>query len=163
MSINIEKAAIQALSELNEMPIDKLVKEVESNINAPLSMILRDMWTLSEESFQYSETQTYGFSEGQLKYASLNESMYKTFKKAANVDPNLVQRIRDAFPDYNTVCSYITDDLISSFAIAGTPNEVITKICQLRDSGMNELTLIISNTERDMALKTLENEVCPSL
>jgi hypothetical protein len=86
MSINIEKAAIQALAELNEMPIDKLVKEVESNINAPLSMTLRELWTLNEESFQYSETQTYRFSEGQLKYASLNESTYKTFKKAANVD-----------------------------------------------------------------------------
>ena len=86
MSINIEKAAIQALAELNEMPIDKLVKEVESNINAPLSITLRELWTLSEESFQYSETQTYSFSESQLKYASLNERTYKTFKKAANVD-----------------------------------------------------------------------------
>ncbi len=83
MSINIEMAAIQVLEELNGMPIDKLVKEVESNINAPLSITIRELRSLSEGQFQYIETQTYSFSEDKLKYASLG--VYKTFK-AANID-----------------------------------------------------------------------------
>ena len=118
---------------------------------------------LGSYAFGLDHSRTHALEQARRYTTFVLLSAPEYYLKAANINRKQVDRIRQALPDFEKASSYITEEMISTFAIVGTPQDVITQISGLQEAGMDEVSLIILNRERDQILKLLEHEVFPSL
>ncbi|MEM9032729.1 MAG: TIGR03842 family LLM class F420-dependent oxidoreductase [Pseudomonadota bacterium] len=61
----------------------------------------------------------------------------------------------------NAYLDFITDDIIDSFSVLGTPAQHIAKIGELRDAGVTQFNIYLDNGDEENILATYGNEIIP--
>ena len=82
------------------------------------------------------------------------------------IDPGVVAGIRKAAGqfDYQKAATFISDDLLSRFAFAGTPSAVIEHVCSLFDAGADQVEFAPPHgTTSELGLKLLGTRVLSGL
>ena len=67
---------------------------------------------------------------------------HSTFHKLAGIDTEALQRLQDAvgssYHESMPLADYITDEMIDVFGMAGTPDEIIEKLCYFEKQGVKQ-------------------------